>query len=257
MVSDGSRMEVRIQVSGGFAGADYALVLDGALRTLVGESCRSLCDFSDGQLLQTLTSDQVKYVWNLFHDANVQAFDGEDFGSQCCDLFYWEVDYSDGDGRSAFRGTESAFPPSLHSAVGTLAGMAFGTVPIVVDFDTNPSSWPGDPFQIQTAGISGHALQLQLSYGGGCRTHDVKAVAWGGWMESSPVRVHLFLSHEDFDDPCDAWITRDLSFDLTPLKVAYQAAYGVAGPGETTLILLLADPMLASPQGVRWLEYRF
>ena len=194
-------MEVRIHVSGGLAGAEYVVVLDGSTRTLVGESCGSLCDFSEGQVLQSLSTEQVKHVWNLFQEANVQAFDGEDFGDQCCDMFYWEVEYSDLDGQSVFRGTESVFPPRLNSAVGTVLGMAFGTVPIVVNFDTDPGSWPGDPFQIQTAEVSGQALQLQLSYGGGCRTHDVQAVAWGGWMESSPVQVRLFLSHEDFDDP--------------------------------------------------------
>ena len=76
-------------------------------------------------------------------------------------------------------------------------------------------------------------------------------------MESFPVQVRLFLSHEDFDDPCDAWITREFSFDLIPLKIAYQASYGVSEPGKTTLILLLEDPLLASPQGARRLEYVF
>lgn len=76
-------------------------------------------------------------------------------------------------------------------------------------------------------------------------------------MESNPVQVRLFLSHEDFDDPCDAWVTRDFKFDLVPLKIAYQASYGVGEPEKTTLILLLADPLLASPLGARWLEYRF
>lgn len=76
-------------------------------------------------------------------------------------------------------------------------------------------------------------------------------------MESFPVQVRLFLSHEDFDDPCDAWITEDFTFDLVPLKLAYQGTYGVAEPGKTTLVLLLEDPQLASPLGARILEYVF
>jgi len=256
-VSGGGEMEIRIHVSGGLAGADYVVVLDGASRSLIGESCINLCDFTDGQLLQSLTAEQLDYVWELFQEANVHAFDGEDFGTQCCDFFYWEVDYLDSGGRSLFGGSSSTFPQTLSTAVGTFVGMAFGTLPIVVDFGTSPASWPGDPFQIQDAVVAGNTLRIRLSYGGGCRTHDVKAVAWGGWMESFPVQVRLFLSHEDFDDPCDAWITRDLSFDLPPLRLAYQSSYGIADPGETTLILLLADPMLASPQGARRLEYKF
>jgi hypothetical protein len=76
-------------------------------------------------------------------------------------------------------------------------------------------------------------------------------------MESLPVQVRLFISHDDYDDPCDALVTREFSFDLLPLRLAYEGSYGAGPPGETTLKLLLEDPMLASPQGARVLEYKF
>ncbi len=256
-VSDGGEMEIRLHVTGGFAGADYVVFLNGATGSLVGESCVNFCDFDQGELLQSLTPEQVDYVWSLFQEAHIHALDGEDFGNQCCDQFHFDVEYRDAIGRSTVKGSSEVLPQGLKVAVTTLQGMASGTLPVIVNFDTNPASWPQDPFQIQEAVVSGHTLQVRLSYGGGCRLHDVKMVAWGGWMESSPVQVRLFLSHEDFDDPCDAWVTRDFTFDLVPLKLAYQGSYGVAEPGKTTLILLLADPLLASPQGARWLEYRF
>ena len=250
-------MEVRFRVTGGFAGADYAVALDGASGFLVGVSCLNLCDFQAGEVLVTLTPDQVDYVWTLFQEANILGLDGEDFGVQCCDQFHFDIEYGDPRGRSNVKGSSEALPQELKVAVSTLQGMVSGTLPTIVKFDTDPALWPQDPFQIQAAEVSGHTLQVSLSYGGGCRIHDVKVVAWGGWMESNPVQVRLFLSHEDFDDPCDAWITRDFSFDLVPLKLAYEADYGNGEPGKTTLVLLLADPMLASPQGARWLEYRF
>ena len=256
-VSGGGEMEIRLHVTGGFAGADYVVFLDGASSSLVGESCVNFCDFTDGEVLQSLTPERVDYIWTLFQEANIHALDGEDFGVQCCDQFHFDVEYRDPWGWSRVRGSSELLPQGLKVALGTLQGMVSGTLPVIVNFDTNPASWPQDPFQIQEAVVSGHTLQIRLSYGGGCRAHDVKAVAWGGWMESYPVQVRLFLSHEDFDDPCDAWVTRDLSLDLVPLKIAYQVSYGVSEPGETTLILLLADPMLASPQGARWLEYQF
>jgi len=256
-VPDGGKMEVRLHVTGGFAGADYVVFLDGASRSLVGESCVSLCDFAEGEVLQSLTPDQVDYVWAQFQEANIHALDGEDFGVQCCDQFHFDVEYQDSRGRSRVQGSSEVLPQDLKVAVGTLMGMVSGTLPVIVDFDTTPASWPQDPFQIEEASVTGHTLHISLSYGGGCRAHDVKTVAWGGWMESNPVQLRLFLSHEDFDDPCDAWITRDFNFDLVPLKIAYQVDYGVADPGSTTLILLLADPMSASPQGARWLEYQF
>jgi hypothetical protein len=256
-VSGGGEMEIRLRVTGGFAAADYAIVFHGDTGSLVGESCVNLCDFQAGEVLQSLTPEQVDYIWALFDEANVLAWDGEDFGVQCCDQFHFELDYRDPRGRSRVRGSSEALPQGLKLAVTTLQGMVSGTLPVIVNFDTNPTSWPQDPFQIQEATVFGHTLRVRLSYGGGCRVHDVKVVAWGGWMESFPVQIRLFITHEDFDDPCDGWITQDYDFDLVPLKLAYQESYGVAEPGETTLILLLADPMLASPQGARRLEYRF
>jgi hypothetical protein len=256
-VSGSGDMTIRLHVTGGFAGADYTVVLDGGRRTLVGESCQNLCDFENGELLENLTAEQVDYVWALFDDANILALDGEDFGVQCCDQFYFDVDFRDSEGRSRVKGSSEVLPQKLKVALGSVVGMASGTIPIIVNFETNPTSWPQDGFQIQEAEVSGHTLRVQLSYGGGCTTHVVQLVGWGGWMESFPVRVRLFLSHEDFDDPCDAWITKDYTFDLVPLKIAYQGSYGVAEPGKTTLILQLADPQLASPQGARFLEYIF
>jgi hypothetical protein len=135
--------------------------------------------------------------------------------------------------------------------------MASGIPPVIVAFDTPSSSWTRDPFQISDAVVAGHTLQIHLAYGGGCRTHDVQVVAWGGWMESNPVQVKLLISHNDFDDPCDAWITREVSVDLTPLRSAYRESYGTSGAGETTLVLLLEDPLMAGPLGARWLEYVF
>jgi hypothetical protein len=256
-VTDGGGMTVQVHVTGGLAGADYTVLLDGSERQLIGEECVNLCDFQDGEVLQNLTPSQVDYIWGLFNRAAILQMDGQDFGTQCCDQFYFEVDYRDPDGRSRVRGTSGVFPDDLKPAVGAVLGLASGTLPIIVNFDTNPTVWPADGFQIEAASVSGHSLLARISYGGGCADHDVQLVAWGGWMESHPVQVKLFLSHEDHDDPCDAWITEDFTFDLVPLKIAYEQAYGVAAPGTTTLILQLADPRLASPLGARTLEYVF
>jgi hypothetical protein len=249
-------MEIRLQVSGGFAGVDYSVFLDGPSGVLMGESCGSGCDFEAGDVLQTLTELQMDYIWNLFQDAAIHLLDGQEF-IQCCDQFYYDLRYDDGGGTSRVLGNPGAFPPALAVAVTTLHGLVGGTLPLIVDFSTHPNAWPQDAYQIQTAEVAGDRLDVTLSYGGGCRTHDVKGVAWGGWMESDPVQVRLFLSHEDFQDPCDAWITKDFRFDLSPLKRAYQEDYGVAPPGSTTLKLLLADPLLASPLGARVLDYVF
>ncbi len=257
LVPGGEEMTVRLHVTGGIAAADYTVVLDGGTRVLVGESCTLLCDFEPGEVLVSLSSEQVDYLWALFLEAGIHALDGEDFGVQCCDQFHYDLEFEDAQGVSRVQGSSEALPEDLRTAVATLQGMVAGNLPVIVAFETDPSSWPSDAFQIQDAAVEGQNLQIRLSYGGGCRTHDVKVIAWGGWLESDPVQVRLFVSHEDFDDPCDAWVTRDFTIGLTPLKLAYQASYGVSEPGKTTLILLLEDPLLASPLGARWLEYRF
>ena len=256
-VSGGQTMEIRLRVTGGFAGVDYVLRLDGESGSLVGEACTSFCEFLEGDILRSLSRQELEHVWTLFQEAGIHALDGEDFGYACCDQFHYDVDYRDAEGRSRVKGSSEVLPESLVSALNTLHGMASGASSVIVDFETEPESWSRDPFQIQEAEVSGHTLDLRLAYGGGCRKHELKVVAWGGWMESFPVQVRLFISHEDFDDPCDAWIAADLSFDLTPLKLAYEAAYGVGSAGQTTLVLLLDDPMLASPLGARRLEYEF
>ena len=35
----------------------------------------------------------------------------------------------------------------------------------------------------------------------------------------------VLLSHEDNDDPCEAWITEEMVFNLLPLKKAWQEQY--------------------------------
>jgi len=189
-VSDGRGMEIRLHVTGGFAGADYVVFLDGSSGSLVGESCVNFCDFDQGELLQSLTPEQVDYVWSLFQEAHIHALDGEDFGNQCCDQFHFDVEYRDVLGLSRVKGSSELLPQGLKVAVTTLQGMVSGTLPVIVNFDTNPASWPQDPFQIQEAVVSGHTLQVRLSYGGGCRLHDVKMVAWGGgWISSNLPRT--------------------------------------------------------------------
>jgi len=250
-------MEVQLHLTGGVAAVDYVVALDGEAATLTGVSCVNLCEFQEGDLLQRLTGQQVEYLWELFQDAAILSLDGDDFGTECCDQFYVELEYRDGGGNSAVRGTLGLLPPPLELAVATLQGMVSTDRPLIVDFDTAPGSWPRDSYQIQGASIQGDHLMVNLAYGGGCRTHDVQGVAWGGWMESDPVQVRVFLSHDDFDDPCDAWLTVDLRFDLASLRSAYRESYGTGAPGETTLVVLLEDPMIAGPLGARWLEYTF
>jgi predicted Zn-dependent protease with MMP-like domain len=250
-------IEILLRVTGGFAGADYSVIFQASTGRLLGESCANLCDFQAGQVISQLSQAQVSYILGLFEAADIGSRAGTDFGIECCDQFHYEVVYFDGVTSSHVQGSSERLPQSLREAVGTLQGMASGVMPVVVDFESPADGWPRDPLQIRAAAVQGGALEIGVDYGGGCRTHNLQAVAWGGWMESDPVRVRLLLAHEDFDDPCDALIHRDLRFDLSSLQAAYREAYGTESPGETTVVLLLEDPMMAGPLSARVLDYVF
>ena len=84
-------------------------------------------------------------------------------------------------------------------------------------------------------------ITAEVSYGGGCEAHPMDLVFWGDWLESNPVQIEAFISHESNDDPCDAYLTETRRFDLLPLRDAYRQSHG-AGAGPITVILRLADP---------------
>jgi hypothetical protein len=248
---------IRLHVTGGFAGVDYTFLVDGPAGTVVGESCAAGCDFQPGEILQTLSRDQSEYLAGLFLEAGVHSLDDRDFGLRCCDQFHYDVTYEDGVGVSLFRGSSEALPGGLRDAVSRVHGLFLGTIPIVVSPQTKPQRWPSDPAKLQDFVVSGDRLDARVSYGGGCADHDFKLVAWGGWMESYPVQVRALLSHDAKDDPCDAIVSEDLSFDLQPLKRAYQESYGIGDPGSTTLILSLDNPDWSSSLSGYQIEYVF
>ena len=126
---------------------------------------------------------------------------------------------------------------------------------MIVDLEGMLQNLPRDPVDIGAISIVVHTMEAELSFSGGCADHEIDLVANNGWLESQPVQVGLFFSHEDNDDPCDAWLTETRFFDLRPLSEAYQAVYGTADPGTTTLVLRIEDP--DEPGDVRLVDYVF
>lgn len=253
----GEEPVILLEVSGGLAGVEYALRVDGPNREVVGERCVSGCGFQEGDLLHGLTLEQSAYLAHLFRDAGIHQLDGTDFGTECCDQFRYELTYSDSEGVSVVQGTSEALPEDLRGAVATVAAYADNIVPAVVAMDTDPERWVRDSAILKEWGVSGDFAQLQVSYSGGCAGHEFDLVVYGGWKESYPVQVSAFLSHDANGDPCDAFLTEDLVFDLRPLKKAYQEAYGISDPGSTTVVIGLDFiPSLSSFSPIP-LEYTF
>lgn len=101
-----------------------------------------------------------------------------------------------------------------------------------VDFDRG--DWPSGTYRVEKAEIEGDVMHLRVGYSG-CRESDFEMVAWNYFMESEPVQAYALLAHEQGD--CEAFFRNDLTFNLTPLKRAYQEFYGTSG----TILLSILD----------------
>ncbi len=95
-----------------------------------------------------------------------------------------------------------------------------------------------DAFALNTATIDGDILKVNLSYSGGCETHQFTLVASDSFLESFPVQLPVYIAHNANGDPCEAYPTEDYNFELTPIKTMYQEAYQQEAG---TIILRLKD----------------
>ncbi|MCY4401534.1 MAG: hypothetical protein OXD54_03080 [Candidatus Poribacteria bacterium] len=95
-----------------------------------------------------------------------------------------------------------------------------------------------DEFALNSASIDGDTLNVNLSYSGGCETHQFTLVASNSFLESFPVQLPIYISHNANGDTCEAYPTEDYQFDLTQIKTLYQEAYRQEAG---TIILRLKD----------------
>ena len=110
---------------------------------------------------------------------------------------------------------------------------------LVTDPDaTTAGEWGTDGFELSGAAITGDTLAVTVSYAGGCKEHLFTLVSSSEFLESNPVQVVVVLAHNANGDRCEAWITQDYLFNLTPLKVHYQEAYQ---QDAGVIVLLLKD----------------
>jgi hypothetical protein len=115
-----------------------------------------------------------------------------------------------------------------------------GNIGAVV-FGFTPAEWGTDEYVINAATLQGDTLTVNVSYSGGCETHEVTLVAEERFLESFPVQLRVSLAHNANGDTCEAWITEDYHFDLTPIKEVYQKGYQT-DTGEIVLQLKDAPP---------------
>jgi len=231
--------ELRVHVTGGFAPADYTYAVAGG--AVVGVQCVSLCDFAGGDTLLALTPAQLAALDGEVRRADLDDLrEDADFGTECCDQRVYEITWTSGGARRTLTGSDGTLPDDVRELVRVLELLRRGIPPIVVSQTGSLDGRPADALQIVSARAEGGMLEVEVRYGGGCRTHDIDAVAWTGWMESHPVQVGVALTHDAHGDACKALLTRSLRFDLEPLRRAYQASYG-SGPATLSLRLEAAS----------------
>ncbi len=86
-----------------------------------------------------------------------------------------------------------------------------------------------DAYTFGDISIEEDIIKIDVSYSGGCEKHDFDLIWSGDFMESLPVQVSIYLSHDSKGDACEALIMKTLQFDLTPLKESYQNTYEETG----------------------------
>ena len=91
---------------------------------------------------------------------------------------------------------------------------------IIVD-NTLFNSATSDDFDFTDVEIVGDSLKITISYGGGCGDIDIKLIDYEDIMESYPAQRNIRLILID-EDPCEALLTKEFSFDLTPIKISSQ-----------------------------------
>ena len=83
---------------------------------------------------------------------------------------------------------------------------------------SNYDSLARDPIYLHEAFVDGDCLQIKLSYSGGCKEHTIDLARMHPWTASSSTVPTFEIRHNANNDMCEAYFTRELRYDLTPLK---------------------------------------
>ncbi len=130
-------------------------------------------------------------------------------------------------GLTPYPENEQPIPSESYTAALEVTRINPGHEGLVLFSYQNPSDLILDPFVINEASISGNVLTLSVSYGGGCEDHDfLLYMSPPAFMESFPVQANLYLHHDGHADACDAYLTEELHFDLSPIRSLYYRFYG-------------------------------
>jgi len=80
--------------------------------------------------------------------------------------------------------------------------------------DINATNIKGDTFEVEAMSVEGNFLKLEISYGGGCGTTDLKLFYHDNDATTMPAQLILLPQFSD-NDPCRAIVRDTLFFDLS------------------------------------------
>ena len=112
-----SDLQIRVRITGGIAGVDYTVLVDGASSTVVGESCVAGCNFVSGETLAEVTESRIREWAEQLVEGGIVLEDGRDYGSGCCDRFHATLEYIDGTQESSVQGTTDLMPQVFQDVV--------------------------------------------------------------------------------------------------------------------------------------------
>ncbi|MBT8338033.1 MAG: hypothetical protein KJO11_15700 [Gemmatimonadetes bacterium] len=230
----GVRFELR--VTGGIAGVDYRIRVDGVDR-LVRIDCTAFCP-DPAPAAMALGADQWASLVLETRAAGLPGLEDEDYGGTCCDFFHFDLTVQDGLRSARVLGDAGTLPAAIAQLVERLLDLGVHTVPALYRAGVTPGYGPGDALDVSDVRVEGERLVATVTYSGGCRAHEIDLRFSDIWMESAPVQTIGWFTHEGRDDPCDALPSETRGFDLAPLVEAYRTVYPQTLPGERIRIRL-------------------
>lgn len=108
---------ISLATTGGLAGADAQVTIDGPAGVIRGDRCANLCDWEDGDVLAQVAAEDIEALEAMFDAEDFLAGDDQDFGEECCDFFTHVLTFSRGTESRTVTGSSAKLPAAIQGLV--------------------------------------------------------------------------------------------------------------------------------------------
>ena len=77
--------------------------------------------------------------------------------------------------------------------------------------------YPNDYILINSVSVQEQELNLNVSHSGGCEEHEYQLIQDPLFCGTAPIYIAIHISHNNNNDLCEAWITKDICFNISPI----------------------------------------